>query len=69
MRFGDLGSGTISGTEPGIQGSLLEQVQGGKVELKLNGRKKGNSCRMVTLSPLGGGVARMNIRWLVLVNV
>jgi fumarylacetoacetase len=37
MRAGDLlGSGTISGTEPGTQGSLLEQIQGGKVALKLN---------------------------------
>lgn len=38
MRTEDLlGSGTISGTEPGTQGSLLEQIQGGKVSLKLNG--------------------------------
>ncbi|KAH6677263.1 hypothetical protein B0J14DRAFT_506675 [Halenospora varia] len=38
MRVGDLlGSGTISGTEPGTQGSLLEQIQGGMVALKLNG--------------------------------
>jgi fumarylacetoacetase len=37
MRVGDLlGSGTISGTEAGTQGSLLEQIQGGKVALKLN---------------------------------
>ncbi|TVY82771.1 Fumarylacetoacetase [Lachnellula suecica] len=37
MRVGDLlGSGTISGTESGTQGSLLEQIQGGKVALKLN---------------------------------
>jgi len=38
MRTGDLlGSGTISGTDPGTQGSLLEQIQGGKVPLKLEG--------------------------------
>ncbi|KAL3299432.1 fumarylacetoacetase [Colletotrichum asianum] len=32
-----LGSGTVSGSEPGTQGSLLEQSQGGKVPIKLNG--------------------------------
>jgi len=38
MRVGDLlGSGTISGLEPGTQGSLLEASQGGKVPYKLNG--------------------------------
>ena len=38
MRVGDLlGSGTISGADPGTQGSLLEQIKGGKVSLKLNG--------------------------------
>lgn len=38
MRTGDLlGSGTISGTEAQTQGSLLEQIQGVKVALKLNG--------------------------------
>lgn len=38
LRPGDLfGSGTISGEEPGTQGSLLEQIQGGKVAIKLNG--------------------------------
>lgn len=38
LRPGDLfGSGTISGEEPGTQGSLLEQIQGGKVSIKLNG--------------------------------
>ncbi|KAF5020455.1 hypothetical protein F66182_7534 [Fusarium sp. NRRL 66182] len=38
MRTGDLlGSGTISGLEPGTQGSLLEQTQGGKVAVKLQG--------------------------------
>ena len=36
MRVGDLlGSGTISGTEKGTEGSLLEQSQGGKVSMKL----------------------------------
>ena len=36
MRVGDLlGSGTISGTEPGSQGSLLELSQGGKEVVKL----------------------------------
>lgn len=36
MRTGDLlGSGTISGTEPGSAGSLLEQSKGGKVAIKL----------------------------------
>jgi fumarylacetoacetase len=38
MRPGDLlGSGTISGTEPRTQGSMLEQIQGGKVTIKLEG--------------------------------
>ncbi|KAF4872487.1 Fumarylacetoacetase [Colletotrichum siamense] len=38
LRAGDLlGSGTVSGSEPGTQGSLLEQSQGGKVPIKLNG--------------------------------
>jgi fumarylacetoacetase len=41
MRVGDLlGSGTISGTEPGTQGSLLEQIEEGKVAMKLNGGEK-----------------------------
>ncbi|KAL0930525.1 fumarylacetoacetase [Colletotrichum truncatum] len=41
LRAGDLlGSGTISGFEPGTQGSLLEQSQGGKVPIKLNGGKE-----------------------------
>lgn len=36
LRTGDLlGSGTISGTEPGTQGSLLEQTNGGKEPLTL----------------------------------
>lgn len=36
MNPGDLlGSGTISGTEPGTLGSLLENTQGGKVPVKL----------------------------------
>ena len=38
MQVGDLlGSGTISGTEPGTQGSLLEQSQNGKVAVQLKG--------------------------------
>lgn len=38
MQVGDLlGSGTISGTEQGEFGSLLEQSRNGKVEIKLNG--------------------------------
>lgn len=38
MRTGDLlGSGTISGTDPQTQGSLLEQIQGGKIPIRLNG--------------------------------
>lgn len=36
MRVGDLlGSGTISGTEPGSQGSMLEVTRGGKEAIKL----------------------------------
>jgi fumarylacetoacetase len=36
MAVGDLlGSGTISGTEPGTQGSLLEVTQGGKQAITL----------------------------------
>ncbi|KAL2112711.1 hypothetical protein VUR80DRAFT_6738 [Thermomyces stellatus] len=38
LRVGDLfGSGTISGTEPGSEGSILERTQGGKVPLPLSG--------------------------------
>ena len=38
MAVGDLlGSGTISGTETGTEGSLLECSKGGKETLKLNG--------------------------------
>ncbi|KAH8180262.1 fumarylacetoacetate (FAA) hydrolase family protein [Sarocladium implicatum] len=38
MRTGDLfGSGTISGTEPGTFGSMLEQTQGGKTTIHLAG--------------------------------
>ena len=37
MQVGDLlGSGTISGTEAGTQGSMLEQCSNGKSALKLN---------------------------------
>lgn len=36
LQPGDLfGSGTISGTESGTEGSLLEQTQGGKVPVSL----------------------------------
>lgn len=38
MAVGDLlGSGTISGPDPGTQGSLLELSKGGKEAFKLNG--------------------------------
>lgn len=38
MQVGDLlGSGTISGTEPGSQGSMLELCKGGKESIKLEG--------------------------------
>ncbi|KAJ6440605.1 fumarylacetoacetase [Purpureocillium lavendulum] len=38
LRPGDLfGSGTISGTEPNTQGSILEQTQGGKAAMQLTG--------------------------------
>lgn len=38
LRTGDLfGSGTISGTEAGTQGSLLEQNQAGKTPIQLEG--------------------------------
>ncbi len=38
MAVGDLlGSGTISGTEPGTEGSLLEISKGGKEAIKLSG--------------------------------
>ncbi len=38
LQTGDLlGSGTISGTEPGTFGSLLEQTEGGKKEIMLAG--------------------------------
>lgn len=38
LRPGDLlGSGTISGTEAGTEGSILEQTKGGKVPLSLSG--------------------------------
>jgi fumarylacetoacetase len=42
MRTGDLlGSGTISGTEDGSQGSLVERTQGGKTPITLqNGEKR-----------------------------
>ena len=38
LRTGDLlGSGTISGTEPGTEGSLVEVSKGGKETIKLEG--------------------------------
>lgn len=38
LQPGDLfGSGTISGTEPGTEGSLLEQTNGGKTPVALGG--------------------------------
>ena len=38
MQTGDLlASGTISGAEPGTEGSLLEQTRGGRDPLKLQG--------------------------------
>lgn len=38
MAVGDLlGSGTISGTESGTEGSMLEISKGGKETVKLNG--------------------------------
>ncbi len=41
MQVGDLlGSGTISGTEPGTHGSLLEQCSNGKSKIKLNGNEE-----------------------------
>jgi fumarylacetoacetase len=41
LRTGDLlGSGTISGFEPGTQGSILEQTLGGKTPLELQDGEK-----------------------------
>lgn len=41
MRVGDLlGSGTISGTESGTEGCLLEQTSNGKSKIKLIGGKE-----------------------------
>jgi fumarylacetoacetase len=38
LRPGDLlGSGTITGDTPGSEGSILEQTQGGKVAIQLQG--------------------------------
>ena len=38
MRVGDLlGSGTISGTESGAEGSMLEMTKGGKETIQLEG--------------------------------
>ncbi|KAH0565926.1 hypothetical protein GP486_000679 [Trichoglossum hirsutum] len=58
MQVGDLlASGTISGTEPGTQGSLLEQSQNGKEALKLQGgdeRKFLEDGDMVTIRGVCG---------------
>lgn len=44
MRAGDLlGSGTISGTEPGSEGSLLEQSKNGKIAVTLAGSSESRS--------------------------
>ena len=41
MRVGDLlGSGTISGTEPGSEGCLLESTRNGAIEIKLKGNER-----------------------------
>lgn len=41
LSVGDLlGSGTISGTEKGSQGSLIEATEGGKNPLQLSGSEK-----------------------------
>lgn len=41
LEPGDLfGSGTISGTEPGSEGSLLEQTQGGKSTVDIDGEER-----------------------------
>jgi fumarylacetoacetase len=41
MRTGDLlGSGTISGNEPRTEGSLLEQIKGGKEPIELEGSEQ-----------------------------
>ena len=38
MKVGDfLGSGTISGKEPGSEGSMIEVTKGGKETIKLSG--------------------------------
>ena len=59
MQPGDLmGSGTISGTEAGEFGSLLEQSQGGKVSVQLEGgeeRKFLEDGDTVTLRGWAGG--------------
>ena len=41
MQVGDLlGSGTVSGTQPGSQGCLLEQSRGGKVPIKVGNAER-----------------------------
>ncbi|MCJ1287868.1 hypothetical protein MMC26_007220 [Xylographa opegraphella] len=58
MRVGDLlGSGTISGTEPGTQGSLLEQCSNGRVPIKLNdGEERTFVCDGDTVTMRGWSV-------------
>lgn len=59
MRVGDLlASGTISGSENGTHGSLLEMSQGGKVNIELNGgeqRKFLEDGDTVTIRGWSGG--------------
>lgn len=57
MRVGDLlGSGTISGTQPGTQGSLLEASGGGKLPFPIAGGESrlfledGDEIRIVGLA-------------------
>ncbi|KAH7374836.1 fumarylacetoacetase [Plectosphaerella cucumerina] len=60
LRSGDLfGSGTISGFDAGTHGSFLEQTQGGKVTIKLEGgeeRKFVEDGDTITLTGWAGGV-------------
>lgn len=60
LRVGDLlGSGTISGSDPGSHGSILEQTQGGKTPLRLPGgeeRKFLEDGDTVTISGWAGAV-------------
>jgi fumarylacetoacetase len=60
LRSGDLfGSGTISGFDAGTHGSFLEQTQGGKVTIKLEGgeeRKFVEDGDTITITGWAGGV-------------